>query len=425
MGPGVIDAKPYTYVALHDQSAVAVYDHGSSAWLGSIAVGTAPVGVTASPSQQRVYVSNHAANTVSVIRTADRAVIATVSVGSRPMGVAISPTQPRAYVANFGGNTVTVFDTGNHAVLASVNVGNNPSGLAITPTGDRLFVANSGDSTISVVDTASNVVTTTITAVQSRPYALAYLANGASSRLLVANNNSASVSVLDGTSYATIATTLVGAHPTAIGIVDANKAYVLNHFDGNFSVINPTTGAVIGGAVTLPAGAVSLAVAPDSSFASVTAYPNSLARINTTINAVTIPVTIPNSAKAPLTFGAFVMNPAYECALDVNNDNAYDLQDATLILRYLAGLRGAALVNGVSGPGLASAEAQLAALNLDADGDGARIATTDGMLLERAAVGMIGAPLISNARNTSFPGVRSATLILQWILDTHGANCLP
>ncbi|HQD65045.1 MAG TPA: YncE family protein [Casimicrobium huifangae] len=381
--------------------------------------------MTASPNQQRVYVSNHAANTVSVIRTADRAVIATVNVGSRPMGVAISPTQPRAYVANFGGNTVTVFDTGNHAVLASVNVGNNPSGLAITPTGDRLFVANSGDSTISVVDTASNVVTTTITAVQSRPYALAYLANGASSRLLVANNNSASVSVLDGTSYATIATTLVGAHPTAIGIVDASKAYVLNHFDGNFSVINPTTGAVIGGAVTLPAGAVSLAVAPDSSFASVTAYPNSLARINTTINAVTIPVTIPNSAKAPLTFGAFVMNPAYECALDVNNDNAYDLQDATLILRYLAGLRGAALVNGVSGPGLASAEAQLAALNLDADGDGARIATTDGMLLERAAVGMIGAPLISNARNTSFPGVRSATLILQWILDTHGANCLP
>ena len=43
MAPGVIDAKPYTYVALHDQSAVAVYDHGSSAWLGSIAVGTAPV----------------------------------------------------------------------------------------------------------------------------------------------------------------------------------------------------------------------------------------------------------------------------------------------------------------------------------------------------------------------------------------------
>ena len=85
MASSTIGAKPYTYVALHDQSAVAVYDHGSSAWLGSIAVGTAPVGVTASPSQQRVYVSNHAANTVSVIRTADRAVIATVSVGSRPM----------------------------------------------------------------------------------------------------------------------------------------------------------------------------------------------------------------------------------------------------------------------------------------------------------------------------------------------------
>ena len=65
------------------------------------------------------------------------------------------------------------------------------------------------------------------------------------------------------------------------------------------------------------------------------------------------------------------------------------------------------------------------ALNLDADGDGARMATTDGLLLERAALGMIGAPLISNARNTGFPRVRSATLILQWILDTHGANCLP
>ena len=129
--------------------------------------------------------------------------------------------------------------------------------------------------------------------------------------------------MLDGASYGAIATTQVGAHPTAIGIVDANKAYVLNHFDGNFghqpdhrrghrrrSDLAGRRGLACGG--------------PDSSFARSRPIPP-LARINTTINAVTIPVTIPNSASTA-DFGAFVMNPAYECALDVNNDNAYDLQ---------------------------------------------------------------------------------------------------
>ena len=126
-GPSVIDAKPYTHVALHDQSAVAVYDHGSSV-AGQHRSRYRTGGRDRQPQPAaRLRVQSRRQHRVGHSHGRPRGDCH----GRRrqsPDGVAISPTQPRAYVANFGGNTVTVFDTGNHAVLASVNVGNNPSG---------------------------------------------------------------------------------------------------------------------------------------------------------------------------------------------------------------------------------------------------------------------------------------------------------
>ncbi len=423
-------AKPYSFIALHDQNKVAIYDHALSSWIATVTVGTAPMGVASDASQRNVFISNHSANSVTIIRTANRSVAATIPVGSRPLGIAVSPVQPRAYVANFGAATVSVIDTATNTVILTINVGNQPAGLAMTPTGDRLFVANAGDGTVSVIDTASNTVVSTITVSDAsnpkpRPYALAFVSVGGANRLLVANNNAGKVSVFDGATYAPTATIPVGPHPTALAVVNPNKVYVLNSFNSTVTPIDPFAGAALASPIAAPSGAIALATSSDGSLAAIAAYPNKFAVINTTTNAVTAGPLVSGGPNAPVTIGNFIVNPPFECALDINNDNAFNGQDAILIIRYLAGLRGSALVSGFPALDATAAQSLLASLNLDADGDGQSYASTDGILLSRAASGVVAAALIANARNTGFVGVRDATGTLNWIETTHGADCLP
>ena len=102
--------------------------------------------------------------------------------------------------------------------------------------------------------------------------------------------------------------------------------------------------------------------------------------------------------------------------------------DALLITRYLLGIRGDAL--GTSALGLyptrtgQALETYLASLDLDADGDGQSLATTDGLLLLRAMLGLTGDALTQGATNAAHPNVRNAQQILSWIESTHGVACL-
>lgn len=431
-GIGELSAKPYTFVAFHDQNQIGIYDHGTAAWLPPIPVGNGPIGVAPDAIQRKVYVTNHRSDSVSIFLAANRRGIGTIALpaNSQPMGVVVSPTQPRAYVANFGTNTVSVIDTLTNTVASNITVGSLPSGIAITPTGDRVFVTNTGDNTISVIDTNSNTAAQTFPVTlpdnpQPRPYAVVFVPGG-SARLVVANNNGAIATIFDGTTYAPITNVALGAHPTALALVNPSKVFALSSTGATLSVIDPVAGTV-SSPIPVPAGAISLAVAPDASLASIAISPSQIAPINTTTNALGTATTSPAAFSSALTLGGFVLNPAYECSLDLNANGSVDNDDLTLVARYLVGIRGAGLAAGFPSLNGATIEAQLAALDLDADGDSAELATTDAILISRASRGMVGSPLIANARNTTVasPPLRSATLILQWMLDAHGANCLP
>jgi predicted extracellular nuclease len=87
--------------------------------------------------------------------------------------------------------------------------------------------------------------------------------------------------------------------------------------------------------------------------------------------------------------------------------------DDLLVARFLAGFRGAALIDGITIAGnaprnsAALIEAYLAALgnSLDVDDDGVGRSATDGLLFVRYALGMRGESLVSAARNTRANGV--------------------
>ncbi|MBL8312051.1 MAG: YncE family protein [Burkholderiales bacterium] len=426
-----VPAKPYSFIALHDQNRVAVFDHATNAWVGSITVGNAPIGVGVGAGEKTAYVTNHLSNSLSVVRVANRAVVATVPVGAQPMGVAVATGQPRAYVANYAANTVSVVDVNTQAVLATINVGEGPTAVLSSATGDRVFVANTIGNTVSVIATASNVVTHTLNVTHpdnpnTRPYALAFVTGGAGSRLLVANNNAASVSIFDGATYASTALVAVDAQPTALAVATPNKVYALGATNAVVHAIDPYAGTVIAGPVSAASGAMSMATASNGSVGSVAGMPASLQRLNTTSNALTALPAIPAPSGVPLTLGQFVVNPSFECALDVNDDDAFNGTDTTLIARYLAGFRGAGLVAGVPGVTAGTVEALLATTSLDADNDGQQRLATDGVLLHRVASGVVGPALIANARNPVPPtAFTTSTQLINWIVSTHGANCLP
>jgi len=92
--------------------------------------------------------------------------------------------------------------------------------------------------------------------------------------------------------------------------------------------------------------------------------------------------------------------------------------DALLLQRYLIGLRGAALVDAARGPNpqrdAVAIASYIAALGntLDLDGDGSVKATTDGLLLLRYLLGLRGAALITGASATN----RSAIDIENYVL---------
>ncbi|MEP7083298.1 MAG: reprolysin-like metallopeptidase [Betaproteobacteria bacterium] len=113
-------------------------------------------------------------------------------------------------------------------------------------------------------------------------------------------------------------------------------------------------------------------------------------------------VTVDTAKTVRATFGAAAIMPV---KFDIDLSAKYDaLTDGLLVLRYLSGLSGTALTAGATGPGALRTDptAVLSYLGtiapqLDIDGDGAVDPTTDGALIVRYLFGLRGNALIGGA----------------------------
>lgn len=128
----------------------------------TIAVGTFPWAVAASPDGQRAYVANSGDDTVSVIDAAAGAVIGTIPVGAMPQGIAVTPDGAKVYVALDGG-LVAVIDAATQSVGPSISLV-SPFGyatlftVAMRPDGARVYVAKQENliGSVAVIDTATD-----------------------------------------------------------------------------------------------------------------------------------------------------------------------------------------------------------------------------------------------------------------------------
>lgn len=89
--------------------------------LGTVNVGSGPVGVTALPNGTKFYVANSRSNDVSVVSATSFGVLKTIPVGQNPVWVASEPTSTKVYTANFNSGTITILQTVNDSIVSTMN----------------------------------------------------------------------------------------------------------------------------------------------------------------------------------------------------------------------------------------------------------------------------------------------------------------
>ena len=272
-------------------------DHSGCRVVGTIRVGTGPLGVAVDPRTDTIYVTNGNDNTVSVIngarcnakdlRGCATAVVATVSVGTFPVADAFDPATRTLYVANLAGsisvinaatcNAATTSGCG-HSVR-SIPDKRGPAWIDIDQATGTVYAADSGTSgeggdTVSVINgaacnghagTGCRVLATAT--VGTNPFTVAvdpatntiYTANhdgviggqaavfGAHGSVSVINGARCSAQVTSGCGQAP-GTVPAGASTSFVAADDAlHTVFAVNEFDDTLSAINTKT---CGGAVT-------------------------------------------------------------------------------------------------------------------------------------------------------------------------------
>ena len=416
---GLTQPLPRLYVGAQSGNLNVIKASSGSA-VSTVTVPGTPMGIAVHPAQSTVFVTAHSGGTVSAINTGSNAVVWSVATGIRPHGVAVSSAGTELIVANMGGDKATIIDISTRTAVATVPVQNAPSGVATSPNAPIAYVANAGSASISVISLTSRTVVATW-ATGSNPLGLAVSPDG--SKLYVASNGNGSLSVLDTSNGFPLTSVQTGGHATGVAVSpNGNLIVVTNSFSGNATIIRASD-YVVQATVAVGASPVGVAISSDSSAAFVVnSGSNSVSRIDLATNATTVAFATTNAAPASL--GTFYVS-ALPCTLDVDRNGAVSPStDGMLVLRYLLGLRGATLTTGVIGAAatLSADEivSNLAALNFDADGDGAERGTTDGLLIVRLMLGLNGAALTTGA--TAVAGISDAT-VLSNVRARHGASC--
>ena len=116
-----------------------------------------------------LYVANQGSNSVSMVNTFTGSVVGSIAVGSAPFGITFDSTNGFLYVTNTASNTVSEIDGSSNSVVGTVGVGTSPVGLSFDTANGNLYVANKMSGSVSIVPVSPPVTTTTT---QVRPQLL-------------------------------------------------------------------------------------------------------------------------------------------------------------------------------------------------------------------------------------------------------------
>ncbi len=136
-----------------DHSLTRIDPTDGSVW--SFALGTTPEGVTVANGS--VWVVDAGGSAVAQVDPATGTVERTIAVGSDPTAIAASPNGADVWVTNTGSGTVFRIDTSTAAVTAAQVVGAEPSGISVDSS--AVWVTVSGTNEVVRLDPASAAIT--------------------------------------------------------------------------------------------------------------------------------------------------------------------------------------------------------------------------------------------------------------------------
>jgi YVTN family beta-propeller protein len=249
--------------------------------------------IAITPDGTRAYVTHAGSgDTVSVINTASNTLVGSIFVGTRPLGIAMSADGSHVYVANEVSKTVSVISTAANSVVKTIPVAlSGANDVALNPSGTHLLVGGCLSSVLSVINTVTNLIEKTIPVPYGCSGAIAFLHGGThayvqngSSLLRVNTVTNAVDTVLSG---------LPSCSASSLAITpDGTRAYLASPGHSNCGVANTvrvfdTATHTLTGTITVGNGPVGIAITPNGERVYVTnTYSNSVSIIRTSDNVV-------------------------------------------------------------------------------------------------------------------------------------------
>lgn len=265
---------------------------GDATIIGTISVGSEPIGIAANSNTNRIYVNNYDSNTVLVINGQTDTVAATVPVGTRPYwGIGVSRSTGYVYSVNNGSSTVSVIDPVSSSVINTITagVGSQPEGLTFNTRQNLLYVPNStnrvsvisdltaGGSVVGSISTnqynhlmvvnertergyvslsgapasvavldVSNSTTLTHIPISGVNSGFGLAVNETTNRVYIAHDNENKLTVINGDSNAIITQIATGNGPVGVAVNELNNhVYVTNYLADTLSIIDGTTNTIL------------------------------------------------------------------------------------------------------------------------------------------------------------------------------------
>ena len=305
-------------------SLVSVISPAAGEVVGSVTVGTYPLGLAVDRANGDVYVADWASNNVTVIDgSTNRAVDSIPNVGA-PASVAVDSTNDTVFVGGDGGN-VFVINATSATVVKSIPVGPLPVGMALDGSNGDLYVTSANTSYVSVISALTKTVVGSIEVGSGTDSAAVDYANG---DVYVSETTMGMVSVINATTNAVVRTIAVGLDPSVVAVDASNGyVYVTNGGSNNTTVIDGRTNSPIG---TIPLGNEPEGVVVDSANGQIYAA-NRLSDNLTVVNGTT------DKAVGSIQLGA----EPHGAAADAANGNIYLTDTLADVVRVVNGTTGA------------------------------------------------------------------------------------
>ncbi len=193
--------------------------------------------------------------------------LATINVGASPGPIAVNSAAGLAYVLNTGADSVSAISAKTLKVSKVIAVGAAPVAIASDLGLGMVYVANSGDGTVSTIKGTAAALTWHVGGTPGP-----MIADTALGHLYVADTTGNQVVVLNSKTGAVLATLATSLTPTAMALNPATHAvFVANTgASGSVVVIDGVHDQIATTIGSLPVGATSISVAPQTNIVLVT-----------------------------------------------------------------------------------------------------------------------------------------------------------